>query len=166
MPHDQIVECNIRERPTDPDSTIVFVVRLELSADSQNGSQIGWEITSTEFRQKAVLEPGDKVWGKNSPTVGTPDGLWWVTHGDPDEPKLDEFVLPPSMNGTAAAEEPSDEDLDYTIQGIAYSPPPGGPPFDVTGSLSYSFTIQGESEPEAEGDDEPVEVRNGGNDPE
>ncbi len=158
LPDEQIIEYRVHEIPTDPESTVVFVVRLELTAADSDGNEIGWEITTAEFRQPG--SGGDTIWAENSPYVDTADGLWWIEHADPEAPEESEFVLPPWLAGIATADNPQDDDLDYDLEGVEYSPPPlpGDPPYENTAALDYSFTLSQEEEPLEEGDDEPVDV--------
>lgn len=155
LPADRTVYLYMYEVPGDPESDIVFSVGLDLEAVDVDGVWVGWEVTSAKF-----IEPGtpDTVWIENSPAVDSPDGLWWVEHVDLQDPQHDEFTLPPLLEGTATAEEPLGADLEYTLEGASYDPPPGGPPFDVTAAVDYIFTVEGEEDPKKEGDDEPVEV--------
>lgn len=152
LPDDQIVEYRVHETPTNPESAVVFAVRLELRAVDSDANGVGWEITTAKFRQP------DTTWTEDSPYIDSPDGLWWVDHADPNAPEESEFVLPPLLVGTATADDPLDDDLDYDLEGVEYSPPPGEPPYENTGALDYSFTLAHEEDPLEEGDDEPVEV--------
>jgi hypothetical protein len=125
---------------------------------------VGWEIQTIEFHQPLGAKLYS-VWSEDLPYVPG-DGLWWVDHTDPQDPVRSEFVLPPAMSGTADASEPEVDDLDYELEGETYTPPPGGPPFSVTASLTYYFAMHEDPEdPEEEGEDEPAEVPDGVNDP-
>ncbi len=157
LPPDQTVYYNIREVPTDPDSDVVFIVVLDLTAADSDGDWIGWEIATAEFWQPTGAKLYS-IWTDNTVDVDSPDGLWWVEHANPDKPDRSEFVLPPWLTGTATAEDPSNDDLDYDFEGVEYTPPPGGPPFEVTGALTYEFTLHQASEPLEEGDAEAVEI--------
>lgn len=158
LPPDQSIEYVIRQTPTDPESTIVFLVRLELTAMDSDATGVGWEIGSAEFRQPGTGGASDTVWSDILPAVDSPDGLWWVDHADNRVPQESEFVLPPWLMGTAPADDPANDDLDYDFEGVTYTPPPAGAPFENTGALDYSFTLAAAQEPVEEGDDEPVEV--------
>jgi hypothetical protein len=89
-----------------------------------------------------------------APALDTPDGLWWTTHGDIDQPALDEFDVPPQMSGEADAASSGYGDLEFTLKGVAISP--GSPPYPTTAYLDYEFLMIGEG-PVGEGNDEPVE---------
>ncbi|MEE9296951.1 MAG: hypothetical protein V3W34_18560 [Phycisphaerae bacterium] len=160
LPDDQTVEYRIHETPTDPKSAVVFVVRLELTAEDSAGYEVGWEITTAQFRQPGTP---DTTWTEDYPYVDTTDGLWWVKHADPEAPEASEFVLPPWLLSTATADDPQDDDLDYDLEGVAYSlpPPPGEPPYENTAALDYSFTLAQQEILLVEGDDEPVDAPNG-----
>ena len=51
LPEDQIVEFKIRETPGDPQSVVVFVISLELTAVDSDVGQVGWELSTIEFRR-------------------------------------------------------------------------------------------------------------------
>lgn len=155
LPVDRSVYLYMYEVPGDPESDIVFSVTLDLEASDIDGYWVGWEITSIEVR-----EPGtqDTVWIESFPMVDSPDGLWWVEHYDPGDPLHDEFTVPPLLEGTALAQDPLNDDLDYVLEGASYIPPPGGAPYDSTAAIDYTFTLDGEVEPKKDGDDEPVEM--------
>jgi hypothetical protein len=63
--------------------------------------------------------------------------------------------------GTALAEDPANEDMDYFVAGAVYVPLPGGPLYPTTAALDFNFTLAIAPPPEGpedEGDDEPVEI--------
>lgn len=159
-PGNQTVEYRIRETPTDPDSLVVFVIIMELAPSDSDGNEIGWEITEMEFHQTHRFESECTIWVEESPMVPSADGLWWIEHQDPENPELSEFVMPPLLEGTADAQDPSNPDLHYRLEGVTYAPPPppGRQPFDITAALDYQFTLVGEQDPFEEGKEEPVEV--------
>ena len=156
----------IHETPADPNSPVEFRIRLELANSDEDGDSIGWEVTSLEICQ--VESTGAcTLWVDDDPNVPTQDGLWWVEHADPNDPQDDEFTMPPHLQGTAAADDPNDADLDYDFEGQVYlaPTPPGEPPYDVTAALDYTFTPVGSNDPIGDGDDEPVEVPPDGGQP-
>ena len=163
VPNEQTISFEIYETPTDPDSDVVFAVELSLEFDNYfefgegpNGS-VGWEITNAKF----ILPDsgGDIVWNEAYPDVA----IWWVSHADVHNPAIAEFVEPPLVSGTATPVDQNEDDLDYDFEGEVYSPPapPGEPPHEVTGSLTYTFQRALEPEPIEEADDEPVDVDDG-----
>lgn len=155
---DEAVLYLLHETPTDPESAVVFAVKLELEAADSDETSIGWEITLAEFRQPGDGGPADTVWVENTPVVDSPDGLWWCDHADFLDPQLSEFDMPPLLVGTADAEDPEEADLDYSFEGVTYEPPPGGPPYDPSAGLTYVFTKVGFEDPEEEGEDEVGEI--------
>lgn len=166
LPDDRWAEYTVYETPNDPQSDVVFIVRLHLVADQQiNGEgtagSIGWEVTGMDFTQPGT--PSDTLWTEDSPSVDTPDGLWWVDHADLSNPDTAEFALPPSLVGTATADDPADEDLDYDLAGEEYTPPaaPGEPPHEVTGSLTFDSYLATSQAAVEEGDDEPIRISGG-----
>ena len=69
-------------------------------------------------------------------------------------------MLPPRIYGTALALDPGVSDLDFDIAGNVYIEPPGGAPFENTGSLN-SFLQLAETPPpapEKDVDDEEIEI--------
>ncbi|MFH1417607.1 MAG: hypothetical protein ABII12_04890 [Planctomycetota bacterium] len=148
----------IHEEPTDPESDVVFIVRLQVEAEDSDVDAIGWRIVAAEFRQPDGGGGDDTVWLDGSPVVDSPDGLWWCDHADFLAPQLNEFAMPPLLEGTADAQDSQGPDLDYSFEGVLYEPPPGGPPYDPTAAFNYVFTRVGEQEPKEEGDDEPGEI--------
>jgi len=157
LPDDRWVALRVHETPNDPESALVFVVWLELTAMDSDGDDVGWDIITAKF-----IQPGtpDTTWTDNSPYVDTADGLWWIEHADHEAPLDSEFVLPPWLAGTATADDPLDDDLDYDFAGVTYTAPspPGEPPYANTGALDYSFTLTLEQTPMEEGEDEPVDI--------
>ena len=155
LPADQIFEYRIHETPTDPESEVVFVVKLLLEAADLEGDAVGWKVEKITFREPGEGGAPDSVWFEASPVVRSPDGLWWVTHEDPQSPTLDEFDDPPLLEGTAAAEDPQAEDLEYAFEGAEY---PGSPPYVITGGLTYDFRLADCSIIIRGGENEPVEI--------
>lgn len=155
------VAFQIHEDPQDPESDVVFRVTLVLDRDSYTAGQIGWEITEAQFE---TVGTSPQMWTAAYPDPGTQDGLWWTDHADVDNPVLAEFLVPPTIEGTAAAKNSQNPDLDYLFGGNVYTPPapPAQPPFGSnTASATFSFLIDGDEEPVEEGDTEPVGAGNG-----
>lgn len=165
LPPDETITYEIHEDPQDPESRVIFVVKLALEAEDSDSSSVGWRIAMAKFRK--VEQGPDTDWIIEDPYVPTADGLWWVEHADIDAPALDEFTEPPHLSGTADPMDPSDPDLDYDLQGVSYVPPepPEEPPYFVTTILDYIFWMVGEPEPEVEGDEEPADTVNDAGDP-
>ena len=158
LPEDQSVYYYIHDNPTQATSNVVFTIRLDLTAADSDGDAVGWEITAIEFRQVGARPTLDTLWSDTSPTVDSPDGLWWVEHSDAAFPALEEFTLPPKLLGLAIGQDPLDKNLDYDLKGVAYVPPLEGAPFEITGALTYVFTEEEEEDPVEQGKDEPIEL--------
>lgn len=157
LPDDRVVAFNLREDPQDPESDVVFRIELVLHAMSEAGSTIGWRIDEAVFTQL----DGESVvaaWSKTLPTVPGSGGLWWVTHADTGAPTLGEFVMPPHLTGTAELKQGSGADLDYDFEGVAYSPPPGGAPFEPTAAMSYDLRNNSTEEPIENEEEAPTEL--------
>ncbi|MCG8405966.1 MAG: hypothetical protein MI923_12290 [Phycisphaerales bacterium] len=150
LPPDQSLEYSIYDG-----NVLVFQFRLFLSSKESGSGEVGWNIDKAEFHQPGT-NGGD--WVKDNPTVDTPDGLWWVDHADVQKPEISEFCLPPLLEGLATSEDPADDDLDYSLEGRSYTPPPEGKPFNITVALDYIFQRVGAAQPEESGDDEPAEL--------
>ncbi|MCB9855178.1 MAG: hypothetical protein H6818_05775 [Phycisphaerales bacterium] len=143
----QVVSYNIRENPADPQSNVIFRVTFELTKADQVSGSIGWEISSAYFEQP-LPTGGDNVWKTDSPTVDTPDGLWWVQHELPGNPKLSEFDAPPPVSGQANTFDPQ-----FSNTLIFYFAGLGGTHDVNTARIRYSFKMDDEEDPEAEDDD-------------
>ena len=167
LPDDQTIDFSIYLNPTDPESEVVFVVRLELAAQSSSAGQVGWDVTEIRFTRPMKYAFPDKVWVESSPVVDSPDGLWWIGHADVEDPVIGEFVMPTWLVGTATPEDPAEDDLEYDFVGVTYSPPewPQTPPHETTAALTYSLKRAAAQVPIEEGDDEPIDVADGTNDP-
>lgn len=167
LPPDRHVYFAVHQNPDNPTSPIQYYFTLDISAVSQDGNDIGWAVTSFSITELVTLG-NDIVWSLDDPFVDTTDGLWWVTHADPDNPVRFEFTLPAHMADTALAEDPSNADLDFDMQGESYTAPPGGAPYEVTAALDFSLTLSttpAGDPPDDSGDDEPVDLPDGPNDP-
>jgi hypothetical protein len=166
LPDDQTIDYSVYATPTDPESAVVFIASLTLVADSASAEEVGWEVTEIRFTQPGEGSNPDIVWVESTPVVESPDGLWWVDHADVENPVDSEFVMPPLLTGTALPEDPAEDDLDYTLEGVTYTPPqtPEEPPHATTAAMDYSFQRAMAQAPIEEEEDELVEVI-GVNDP-
>ena len=133
------IEYAIHDVATDANSPVVWKVGLDLSAAVIYGHQVGWRIEQVVLTEMIDGAPAN-VWAQASPVPDTPDGLWWSTHQDPNAPTLEEFTPLPYLGGTATLVQGNDTDLWYDLLGCVYQ---GPPPYDVTGSLAYSFASPG-----------------------
>ncbi len=154
MPANRVVKYYIRETPTDPDSDVIFVFALKISARERDGDSIGWSIT--EARLKESGSPV-RLWSDDRPTTPTADGLWWIDHQDGDLPIDSEFAVTPQMQGTAEAQDRTDDDMDYDLLGGTYSAAPSLFGANVS-SQTFDFTFVGETTPYIDGTDEPTAI--------
>jgi hypothetical protein len=161
LPDDRYVDYYIRESPTHPESDIQYIIRLELSAAAQDGDTIAWEILSTTYVEVGTGGSGDKVWTDDSPLPATSNGYWNITHDNPEEPQNEEFDWVPVLVGTATAVDPEDDDLDYDLSGDdcdpAYAQYYGG----YVTAITFAIWLPDSHQPEAAGDDEPIEIKGG-----
>ena len=157
MPANRVVTFFVRETPTDPASAVIFEFGLKISARERDGDSIGWSITEVRLK-----EPGSPVrlWIDDSPATTTSSGLWWIDHAEGDVPEDSEFDVTPNMTGTATAQDPNDDDMDYDLLGATCSPPPSLFGGDVS-SQTFDFTFVGESIPYIDGTDEPTGIDDG-----
>jgi len=159
LPPDRHVYMAIHQNPDNPTSPVQYYFTLNITAVSQDGNDIGWAVTSFSITEKVTLG-NDIVWSLDDPFVDTVDGLWWVTHADPDNPVRSEFILPVHIADTALAEDPSNADLDFDVAGDTYTAPPEGAPYEVTAALDFSLrlsTTPAQDPPDDSGNDEPVD---------
>ncbi len=139
------IRYNIRETPGDPSSAVIWTIDLALQEEQVDGNDVGWLIDSVTISQLNATGQAANVWTEATPTVNSPDGLWWLEHADPQDPHRSEFAKPPVLESTATAQDPANADLNYYLKGVPYNPPPEGPPFVNTGALAYTFTLVGSS---------------------
>lgn len=154
LPEDRSILYTIYDDPDQQTPVATFTVQLDIEAEEESETHIGWRITNMTFEDLA----GGRVW-EQSPSV---DALWWVAHADKNDPQLDEFDMPPHLTGVANIVG-SGDDLDYDLEGVKFS---GTPPFTVTAALDHSFALA-VAPPIVieEGEDEWVEVSIGIIDP-
>jgi hypothetical protein len=157
LPDDRWVLYEMHSLPIDPQSDISFQVYVHLHAVERNGQWVGWEVAELVLIDH-VDGKSDRSWSIAAPYVDTGDGLWQVEHADPEQPRQEEFVLPPLIYGQAVADDPEEPDLSFTFEGVPYTPPPGGPPYPITAALDYEFMCLGQLDPLEFGWDEPVYV--------
>ncbi len=156
LPADRISEYSIRETPADPESDVIFVVTLELTAVDQDGDEIAWEIGKMTLTKPAP--GGDTIWVEDAPAPDTPDGYWWIEHADPADPQDIEFDWPPSLLGTVTAADPADDDLEYDFGGGHCDSECQELFGGQVGAATYIIILLPELLPEAEGDDEAVQI--------
>jgi len=98
------------------------------------------------------------LWTDDAPRVDTSDGLWWVEHADTENPDPADFVEPPYIYGTGGECDTLADNLDFDVEGNAYTPPPEGPPYTITTSIDYTFKLEGSSSPLRDGKDEVADM--------
>ena len=135
-PLKQVVSYSVYEDPNDPDSDLIWMIVAYLTKSDSDGNSIGWSVDKIKLFEVNAAPTPDREWIDATPTVDTPDGLWWIKHADPNSPDLAEFDMPPFIDGLAYAQDPSDSDLDYEFEGVVYNEPPGGPHFTLTAALN------------------------------
>jgi len=164
-PADRAMEYSIRETPTDPESAVLYVIRLELTPISISGDTISWKIAAAEITKSGAGGSGDIVWFDDSPTLATSNGYWNVTHADPSDPEDVEFNWPPLLIGTALPDDPNEENLNYDFSGDTCDSEClqlfGG----FVAGIVYEFQLESRQLMLAEGDDEPVEINGDDLDP-
>ena len=123
-----------------------FVYTFDVTPVQQDGDAIAWQITNMNI----LSVPSELSWS-SVPTVDTGDGLWWVTHADPNSPQAAEFVLP-HIYGTGVEDNEAASDVNYDLTGSLS----GGttPQILLTRTVIYSDT----DEPIDEGDDDAVQA--------
>lgn len=152
-PPTRFVQYVIYDDVNAPNRQIAWRVALELHAAESDGDAIGWAVDELQIRED---DASPRTWIVAAPDVDTPDGLWWVTHADPDNPQLQEFDMPPFIGGTATAE--NEAALAYEMAGVAYTAPAGGPHFASVAALDLRFLLEGEPNPVVQRWEEPVMI--------
>lgn len=144
LPEDRVVTIGIRTNPDNPTSSVHYEVALSLSAVAQDGNWIGWEVVNLTFREKATLGT-DTLWSIDYPLVDTDDELWWVEHADPSKPVRPDFKELAPIMGVALPETPGAKNLDFSIEGVPYTPPPDGAPYANTSAISFRLRLTTET---------------------
>jgi hypothetical protein len=142
QPLDRTVSYGVYDDPNDPGRVLIWLVVFHLEETVTVGGQIGWTVEDIHVFDVA----------------NGPDGLWWVSHADVEVPELQEFDMPPYVEGLAACEDSEEPDLEYELEGQVYTAPPGGPHFAIAAALDLRFWEQSEPAPLIVRENEPVEV--------
>ncbi|MCH7720535.1 MAG: hypothetical protein IH988_06035, partial [Planctomycetes bacterium] len=79
LPVSRVVKYHIRETPTDPESDVIFLFALKVTARERDGGLVAWKIS--EVRIKEPPSPV-RLWIDDSPSTPSADGLWWIDHAD------------------------------------------------------------------------------------
>ena len=146
LPSNKIVTYKARETPSDENSNVLVEHLVFISAQSQNGDDITWQIDKLKFR-----ESGSGRWTDDDPGLSD----WVVTHADPDNPVASDFTSPPNMSGTAVPG--SGDDLTYSLTLGSCSVSEGQMYGGDVACSAYSYVAGSETFAE-EAEDEPVEI--------
>ena len=160
LPPDQSIQMSIHADPDDSESPVRFTLTLHLSAESQDGAAIAWHVNWIEVDH---LDPyGELInsWYELDPEVNTANGAWVVTHADPLTPAIEEFSVPPEIQGFATSKSDAGDDLQYHLAGKV-AEPEAVKPYDVTVFADYLFWKASDAEPLDEGGEKPIEGDDG-----
>jgi len=148
----------IREDPGDPESDVIFYVTFQITAYDQDHDTIRWEVESVYVTKVNVAPEANTHWTHDWPLLKSADGLWAVTHADPEDPQASDFDHMPGIEeGLAWADGSEDKDLIYSFRGDTPFEQPV--PFEERCTLAtYELFVEGEEEPEEEAEAEPVEA--------
>ncbi len=154
LPADQQVVFCIHESPGNSESPIRQAIILQLTAQSIDDGEVGWQIAAVQFHD--ISSGVSRIWTQLAPVVNSSDGLWWVTHNDPLTPDVAEFAKPPHLQGQAAAAEAGAPGLSYDLHGKAWGT--ANSPFPRTGCLDFLLQLLDETQPLVFGAETPVPV--------
>jgi len=156
LPPDQLVQMSIHSDPNDPDSPVRFQLTLHLAAESADGSAVDWHVNWIEVDHLDPYGVAIESWYELDPEVNTETGAWKVTHANPLAPTVEEFSVPPEIQGFATSKAIAGDGLQYHLAGqVAQSE--AVKPYGVTVFADYLFWKASEAEPLDEGSDTPVE---------
>lgn len=158
IPEDRTVTYTLRADPASATSDVEFLIELDLVANAEDGNTVGWLVAHARFSETSSNGEPVRSWSIVEPYVDTGDGLWWIAHDDWAEPRVDEFDDPPGLIGTAAAEDPLDDDLDYDFAGATLDSQHASMYGGSVAGLTHAFQVVGESQPVEEGEAEPAEL--------
>ena len=156
LPASRKVTFEKHENPSDASSRVSWIFTLHLTPQSQSGNSIAWHVDSATIEQTAYGSQPYRQWTQTNPAVDTSDGLWHVTHNTPASPQVADFSMPPSITGTAGPITGTPTRLMFRWEGASVSPLPSG----FGAGADYWFTLEAGTEPEVEGDGEPIVVHN------
>lgn len=150
--------------PADEVTGDYYVIRLQLTPESQSGNNVGWGVTKIDIRLLNRFEIEQGRWIDTAPAVATADGLIWVLHEDPEAPELAEFETLPKIGGLAddAGQSPS-SGMEYDIESAestSYSATTS-----LVAQMNYRLKFEEEEEAATQGDDAPVVVDEDESDP-
>lgn len=141
--------------PADPNTGDHFQALLTMVPDEQSGNLVGWRADTIEIREYDSGNSEIGYWLDQSSTLNTADGLFWIRHEQPATPELSEFQALPLLTGAAseagAATTPS---LEYSLEANTTAADVSGD--GMVKEMNYALKFSDESEPVAEGEDDPV----------
>jgi hypothetical protein len=151
------VDFQIHADPLDLDSDVLYTITMHLEPHlvqpNGAGGRVEWDIIKIDLTQTAP-DMAEVKWSELDPFVHTANGRWQTVHDDLAAPRDVEFSQPPPIDGFAKPDDHDGGDLAYEFQ----SGSPAAPLYDADGYIDFALWQAGEDEPEAEGDDEPVDV--------
>lgn len=156
VPTHRTITFTIHEVPSDPQSGVVWTIRLSITATTVCDTAVGWQVEDVWVEQHNDAYVPHRLWNDYMPLVNTSDGLWWIAHGDPMNPQPSEFTDLPALGGIASIVQNSTFNLEYVLEGA--STPLSSPNGGAISQVRFSLACMGEGEPVDEGEDEPAEV--------
>lgn len=164
LPPDRSVLFEIHADTGDPGSPVLLTTEIRLTAKNRIANEVAWNpiwVAITHYDGNGAIAGS---WFESNPHLQTSDRFWHVSHADAAKPETAEFVNPPELSGVADSDSPNGPTLDYFIKGRS---PTGSPnsPYPITSILDYSFWKSNEPEPVDDGEDEPVDIPEGTDDP-
>ncbi len=155
------IRYQIHADPADPDSAVTHDITLSLSAVDADGDWVGYEVTAVTIARLDASGAVEAEWKEEYPVVAEPDGLWWVEHANFATLNGSDFTDPPLLVGVASAMTPEADDMVYDLVGTEPAPGKRTSPWSTTARLTYTLQVVTETDPEAEGEEEPAEVFGG-----
>ena len=127
-PQAYVITFSFHEDRSDPETNLVWTFELVVEEADRDNCDVGWEIKSlyiTSYDGNGDPEDG---WEDTTVVVDSQDGLWWLTHDDPDDPTGEEFADTPALEGTAELDFGNDDDVHYEVDFKPRTPQQGDPP--------------------------------------
>lgn len=135
LPPDQTVSYQLHADPEDPNSPVTVTTTVTLVASQESGSAVGWSISAIDIH---ALDGASQSthWAGNLVQIQAPDGLWWITHSDPNAPQLTDFAVPPLLTGTVTNESNANLTMNFELEGNT-EVPVNNTPFILTSFIRY-----------------------------
>lgn len=153
LPVGRTVSYDIHATPSNPNSFVQFKYDIHITPKSQSGNSIAWGVDSVTIREYNSAAQLLGTWIDGAPVVHTADGRWWVTHSDPENPTLSEFIVTPKIDGNGASGSFPVTTMDYSSEGTSQSQSVYNP-----GGINTIYIRRHWEESPAFDDDEPVVV--------